>query len=162
VLEYKPVTKRPFDEVKTLVRERVTQIEAAALAQKAGEAKLAAAKSAGADANGFGSAQIVSRSKPQNLSSAAFVAVMKADTSKLPAYVGVDLQQQGYAVFRINKVMQPPVKDAARRKAEQQQIANTLAQEEMYAYLEALKKKAKVEILEPSGGKTEADTGVKN
>lgn len=162
VLEYKPVTKRPFDEVKALVRDRVTQIEAAALAQKAGEAKLAAAKAAGADANGFGSAQIVSRNKPQNLSSAAFLAVMKADTSKLPAYVGVDLQQQGYAVFRINKVMQPPVKDAARRKAEQQQIANTLAQEEMYAYLEALKKKAKVEILAPSGSKSETDAGVKN
>jgi peptidyl-prolyl cis-trans isomerase D len=162
VLEYKPVTKRPFDEVKTQVREHVTQIEAAALAQKAGEAKLAAAKAAGADASGFGSAQTVSRSKPQNLSSAAFVAVMKADTSKLPAYVGVDLHQQGYAVFRINKVMQPPVKDVARRKAEQQQIANTLAQEEMHAYLEALKKKAKVEILAPSGGKTETDAGTKD
>jgi len=162
VLEYKPVTKRPFDEVKAVVRERVTQIETAALARKAGEAKLAAAKAAGVDANGFGSAQIVSRSKPQNLSSGAFAAVMKADVSKLPAYVGVDLQQQGYAVFRINKVMQPPVKDVARRKAEQQQIANTLAQEEMYAYLKALKEKAKVEILAPSKGKIETDAGVKN
>jgi peptidyl-prolyl cis-trans isomerase D len=162
VLEYKPVTKRPFDDVKAIVRERVTQIEAAALAQKAGEAKLAAAKAAGADASGFGSAQTVSRSKPQDLSSAAFPAVMKADASKLPAYVGVDLNQQGYAVFRINKVMQPPVKDVARRKAEQQQIANTLAQEEMYAYLEALKKKAKVEILVPAGGKSETDAGAKD
>jgi peptidyl-prolyl cis-trans isomerase D len=159
VLEYHPVTKRPFDEVKNLVRERVTQSEAAALAKKAGEAKLAAAKSAGATAGGFGDAQTVSRSKPQNLSSAAFTAVMKADATKLPAYVGVDLHDQGYAVYRINKVVQPAVKDLARRKTEQQQIANTLAQEETYAYLEALKKKAKVEILAPPTGKAEADEG---
>lgn len=159
VLEYKPVTKRPFEEVKALVRERVTQAEAAALAKKAGEVKLAAAKAAGADASGFGDAKTVSRSKPQNLGGAAFAAVMKADARKLPAYVGVDLRDQGYAVYRINKVEQPAVKDAARRKTEQQQIANTLAQEEMQAYLDALKKKAKVEILAAPGAKskTEAD-----
>ena len=72
---------------------------------------------------------------------------MKADTSKLPAYVGVELPGQGYGVYRINKISQPANVDVARRQAEQQQIANALAQLESQAYLEALKKKAKVEIL---------------
>ncbi|TFV98630.1 peptidylprolyl isomerase, partial [Oxalobacteraceae bacterium OM1] len=39
VVEYKPVTKKPFAEVEAVVRERVTQTEAASLAKKAGEAK---------------------------------------------------------------------------------------------------------------------------
>jgi peptidyl-prolyl cis-trans isomerase D len=161
VLEYHPVAKRPFDEVKGQVRERVTQAAAAALAKKAGEEKLAAAKAAGAAASGFGDAQTVSRSNPKNLGSAAFTAVMKADATKLPAYVGVDLHDQGYAVYRINKVVQPTVKDIARRKTEQQQIAHTLAEEETYAYLEALKKKAKVEILASPASKADADEGAR-
>lgn len=153
VVEYKPVTKRPFEEVKSIVQERVVQAEAAKLAKNAGEAKLAAAKS-GNDAAGFSSPKTVSRVKNQGMDRQAFQAVMKADTSKLPAYVGVDLPQ-GYAVYRINKVSQPATADAARRQAEQEQIANALAQQETMSYLEALKKKAKVEIRKPSSAKTE-------
>jgi peptidyl-prolyl cis-trans isomerase D len=160
VLEYKPVSKRPFEEVQAVVRERVTQIEAAALARKAGEAKLAAAKSGGDNA-GFGEAKTVSRAKTQNLSPAAVPVVMKADTSKLPAYVGADLGAQGYGVYRINKVSQPASVDTARRDAEQQQIANALAQQETLAYIAALKKKAKVEILAPIVAKPEQDGGEK-
>lgn len=148
VLEYKPVTKRPFEEVQAIVRERVTQIEAEKLAKKAGEERLTALKASG-DAAGFASAKTVSRVKSQGMNGVAFSAVMKADTSKLPAYVGADLPGQGYGVYRINKVSQSAAVDDARRKAEQQQIANALAQQETFVYLEALKKKAKVEVLRP-------------
>ncbi|MGH8806379.1 MAG: SurA N-terminal domain-containing protein [Noviherbaspirillum sp.] len=156
VVEYKPVTKRPFDEVQAVVRERVTQIEATNLAKKAGEERLAAVKSSG-DANGFAAAKTVSRVKNQGINPQAFQEVMKADTSKLPAYVGVDLPGQGYAVYRINKVGQPTAQDAARRQGEQQQIANALAQQEVFAYLEALKKKAKVDIRKPIVAKADAE-----
>ena len=146
VVEYKPVTKRPFEEVQSIVRERVTQIEAANLARKTGEEKLAALKGGG-EATGFSDAKTISRAKNQGVRPEALMSVMKADTSKLPSYVGVELPGQGYGVYRINKVMQPSNVDAARRQTEQQQIAGALAQLESHAYLESLKKKAKVEIL---------------
>lgn len=147
VTEYKPAAKRPFDEVKALVHERVVQVEAAALAKKAGEAKLAALQ-AKDDASGFSATQIVSRAKSQGLNPAVFLAVMKADTRKLPAYVGVDLPQ-GFGVLRIVRVMQPANVDSAKRQAEHQQITAALAQQETFAYIEALKQKAKVKILRP-------------
>lgn len=155
VVDYKPVTKRAFAEVEATVRERVTQLEAAKLAKQAGEKKLAAAKAG--DASGFSESKTVSRVKGEGINSAALGAVMKVDTSKLSAYVGVDLPQ-GYGVYRINKVLQPKTVDAARRQAEQQQIGNALAQQEMQAYLNALKKKAKVEVLKPVTQKAETDT----
>lgn len=155
VVEYKPVTKRPFDEVKSVIQERVVQAEAAKLAKSAGETKLAAVNS-GKDVAGFSSPKTVSRIKNQGMDRQAFLAVMKADTSKLPAYVGVALPQ-GYGVYRINKISQPATVDAARRQAEQEQIANALAQQETIAYLEALKKKAKVEIQKPAGAKPETE-----
>ncbi len=148
VVEHKPVTRRPFDEVKEVIRERVTQAEAAALAKKAGEEKLAALKS-GAEASGLGQPKLVSRVKPQAISTVAVPAVMKANADKLPAYVGVDLGQQGYGVYRINKVGKPAEPDANRRKAEREQIADALAEQETLAYLETLKKRAKVEVLKP-------------
>jgi peptidyl-prolyl cis-trans isomerase D len=151
VLEHKPVTRKPFEDVKAQVRELVMREQSAELAKKAGEAKLAAVREAGAQAGGFGEAKTVSRSKPENLDAKALAAVMKADTGKLPAYVGVDLGEQGYAVFRINKVGQPATQDAARRAAERQQITGLVAREQMYAYLEYLKKKYKAEILKPVG-----------
>jgi peptidyl-prolyl cis-trans isomerase D len=149
IVEYKPVTKRPFEEVKNVIQERVTQTEAADLAKKAGEAKLAEVKGK-ADAAGFSNAKSISRAKPQGVNEAAALAVMKADVTKLPAYIGLEVPGQGYGVYRINKVAQPATPDTARRQAEQQQIGTALAQQETLAYLEALKQKAKVKITKPA------------
>jgi peptidyl-prolyl cis-trans isomerase D len=159
VLEYKPVTKRPFAEVEGIVREQVTQNEAANLAKKAGEEKLAALR-AGGNVSGFGEAKNISRVKPQGIQPAAVPVVMKADVSKLPIYVGTELPGQGYALYRINKVAQPTNIDTARRAAEQQQIAGVLGQQDMQAYLKVLRKRAKVEIVAPTA-KNDQDGGAK-
>ncbi|MFD2272817.1 hypothetical protein ACFS07_21100 [Undibacterium arcticum] len=93
------------------------------------------------DATGFAAETVVSRGKAAGLDKTTLPAVMQADTSKLPAYVGVELPAQGYALYRISKVSQPAITDNARRQAEQQQIANVLAQQEMLTYIDVLKQK---------------------
>ncbi|MEO8169928.1 MAG: SurA N-terminal domain-containing protein [Oxalobacteraceae bacterium] len=148
VVEYKPTSKRPFDEVRALVLERVTQIEMQNLAKKAGESKLASLQK-NPDNAGFSAAKTISRTIKSDLDSAALAATMKAGVSKLPEFVGVDLPGQGYAIYRINKVGAPAAVDETRRIAEQQQISNALAQQEMLAYIEYLKQKSKVKILQP-------------
>lgn len=148
VVEHKAAAKRPLEEVKAIVRERVTQDEAARLAQQNGESKLAALR-AKDDAAGFGAEKTISRITNTGIDPTSLSAVMKADVQKLPAYIGVELPNRDYALFRINKVMQPEKLDTARRQAEQQQVANVLAQQEMTAYIDFLKTKAKVKILKP-------------
>ncbi|QOY92429.1 SurA N-terminal domain-containing protein [Massilia sp. UMI-21] len=157
VLEFKPATKRPLAEVDAQIRQRVTLEEAARLARAAGEQKLAAAKASG-DATGFGAATVVTRTKEPGINTTAAIAVLKADVSKLPAYVGVDVPGQGYGVYRISKVSQPAAPDAERRKQEAQQISGIVGQAELYNFVEALKAKAKAKItVQPSqlGGKSE-------
>jgi peptidyl-prolyl cis-trans isomerase D len=146
VIEHKPAATRALAEVEPVIRQRVVQEEAAKLAQKAGAAKIAAAKASG-DAAGFGEVKMVSRTKPPVLSQPATVAVLKADATKLPAFVGVDVPGVGYGVYRIGKVSQPAQPDVARRKADQEQIGNVIAQQEMTSYIEALKVKAKSKVL---------------
>lgn len=146
VLEYKPVTKTPLAEVKPVVEDRVTNIEAEQLARKAGEAKLAEVRS-GAAAE-FGANLAVSRNKADGIPGQAMAAIMKADITTLPAYVGVSLPGRGYSIYRINSVAADAV-DEVNMKAEQQQVDEFLAAQEMAAYLGVVKKRAKAEILKP-------------
>ena len=146
VVEFRPASKRPLLEVDSVIRQRVTLEEAARLAAKAGEAKIAAARASG-DAAGFGAAKMASRIKQPPFDPAAVLAVLKADVSKLPAYVGVELPGQGYGVYRINKVTQAQAPDAVRRKSELDQIADALGQQDMYGFIQAVKQKAKVKLL---------------
>jgi peptidyl-prolyl cis-trans isomerase D len=145
VAEFKPASKLPMAQVEAQIRERVTQEEALRLARQAGEAKLAAARASG-DASGFGAAKLLSRTKQPEINTAGALAVFKADVTKLPAYVGVDLPGLGYGVYRIGKVSQPAQPDAARRAQEAQQIGGLVGQAELYNFVEAIKAKSKVKI----------------
>jgi peptidyl-prolyl cis-trans isomerase D len=158
IVDYKPASTRPFEEVKNQVTEQVTKAEEAKLAKQAGEAKLAALK-AKDDPSAFGPAKKVSRAKHEGLAGNEYGAVMKADTSKLPAFVGVENPAGGYSIFRIAKVEQPATVDAARRQADRQMASSIVAQQETLDYIEALKKKNKVKILKPIATKTESDDG---
>lgn len=148
VIAYKPITKRSFEDVQTVIRDKVTRTEEAALAKKAGEEKLAALKVQDSEV-GFAVARTVSRVKNQGVNPVAFDALMRADANKLPAFVGVVLPQ-GYGLYRIAKVGQPATPDPARRLAEQQQLTGMLAQQEMLAYVDGLKERAQVKILKPA------------
>ncbi|MFC5462870.1 SurA N-terminal domain-containing protein [Massilia niabensis] len=155
VLEFKPATKRPLAEVEAAIRQRVMQEEALRLARQAGEAKLAAAKASG-DATGFGEPKLISRTQEPTINPAGALAALKADATKLPAYVGVELPGVGYGVYRIGKVSQPPQLDQARRSQEAQQISQLAGQAELYNFVEAIKAKAKVKINANAGAaKTE-------
>lgn len=146
IVEYKPAAKRPLAEVEAMIRQRVTIEEAAKLAKKEGEAKLAAAKASGS-ADGFSPAKLVSRANANGINNVALAEIMKADVSKLPAYVGVDIPGMGYGVYRIGKIQQPAQQDEAQRKAEQEQIGNMLSQQDLFMYVDALKHRAKVKML---------------
>ncbi|AXA90780.1 peptidylprolyl isomerase [Massilia sp. YMA4] len=152
ILEFKAAAKRPLAEVEAQIRQQVTAQEALAAAKKAGEAKLAAVKASG-DAAGFGPVQTISRAKIDGISPLAARSVLKADVSKLPAYVGVELPGMGYGIYRIGKVHQPAQPDAARRSADAEQIDNIVAQQDMMNYVEVLKERAKVKVLQPVGAK---------
>jgi peptidyl-prolyl cis-trans isomerase D len=146
ISEYKPVTVRPFEDVKADVQKVVLQQEEQALATKAGQARLAELQ-AKDDGAGFSDAKVVSRVKAEGWNEEAFTAVMKVDAAKLPAYTGVEMPGLGYQIYRVTKVEQPKTVDAARRKTEQEQIAGALSQQEALAYLGYLREKAKTKLL---------------
>lgn len=146
VLEYKPVSQLPLAEVRKQIEERVIAQEAEKLAKAAGEKKLAELK-AGGNAD-FGASKAVSRANVNGLPGTAVAAVMKADATKLPAYVGLPVAGKGFIIYRINSIDEQAA-DPEAVKSEKQQVEEFLAAQEMAGYLGVIRKRAKAEILKP-------------
>ncbi len=144
VVDYKPVAKIPLGDVKKPIEERVSAIEAEKLAQAAGEKRLAELKSGGSAE--FGAAKQISRANFNGLPAPAVTAIMKADPTKLPAYVGVSVPGKGYSIYRINAIDEKPADEEA-IKSEKQQVGEFIAAQEMAGYLGVIRKRAKAEIL---------------
>jgi len=152
VTQYTPARTLPFAEVKARVRERVIAVRAAELAKQEALEKLAAWKANPAGAS-LPAATVVSRQETQQQPQAVIETALRADAAVLPAFAGVDLGEQGYAVVKVVKVLprEAPREDVA--KLQRQQYAQWLASAENLAYYDLLKDRFKAQILvaKPSG-----------
>lgn len=146
IVQHAPASVRPLDQVKDIVNAQVVAEQEMLLAKKAGEEALAKLRQKD-DVAGFGNERSATRLSSQGWDRDSFVAVMRADVSKLPAYVGVEVPGKGYSVFRISAVKAAAQEDKARREAEKQQIRTMLNQQEMLAYVDLLKVKADTKII---------------
>ncbi len=156
VIEHKPAAVRPLDEVKAEIAKRLIEQESMAFATKAGAAKYAEllrGKDAGLT---WGPAKTISRDGKPAVHPDALKAIFRADTRNLPAYLGLELRDRGYGIYRISRVIEAPPADEAREKSLRDQLARQAAQQDYAAYLASLKAGAKIEInkanLEKKGG----------
>ena len=146
VIEHKPAAVRPLDEVKAEITKRLVERESLALASKSGAAKYAELQQ-GKDAGlKWGAAKAVSRDGKASVHPDALKAIFSADTGKLPVYLGVELRDRGYGLYRISRVIDAPPVDGAREKSLQEQMARQAAQQDFTAYLASLRAGAKIEI----------------
>jgi peptidyl-prolyl cis-trans isomerase D len=143
VVKHLPARVLPLAEVKEQVRNGFIARRAAEQARKDGEARLAVVKAAPAE--GLPEIKVVSRVKPEGLPRQVLEAALRADASKLPAVVGVDMKDQGYVVLRVSQVLprdEVPGGDEALRA----QFGQAWARAEGEAYVTALKKRFKAEV----------------
>lgn len=154
VTQHYPAALIPFEKVRATIQTAVTNQKALALAKAAGEAELTRLK-AGNNATGFSAPQKISRQKIAQTGHQELSAVMKADTSHLPAYIGAELPNEGYVIYRIIKIELPKNIDPRLTEAMQRQITAVHSAQELYADLQYLRKQAGVEILIPEPDKQE-------
>ena len=91
----------------------------------------------------------ISRDAGQSIRGPLLDAALRANTASLPAWVGVDLGSQGYAVVRINKLLPRTVPDAARAQQEHNLYSQLIANAESDAYYQLLKERFKVQMKVP-------------
>lgn len=145
VVEHKPATIQPFEQVSGALLKKLTLQQAGQLAAQEGRALLEALKQ-GKDAKVAWSAPLLaSRGDPKGIPGEVLRQAFKVDVSTVPVYSGTEIPG-GYALVRVSKVEE--VAEGAKDK--QNAIAQTLrqvaGQAELAAYLASLKQKTEVKI----------------
>jgi peptidyl-prolyl cis-trans isomerase D len=143
VIDHRPAGVRPLADVAVEIRARLTTQAARKLAIDAGKKALEEARS-GQSPGGFSAPMTISRMQPLALPPASVKAIFRTDAGKLPAYLGVEAAD-GYRIYRINRVVASvPSPDTADKI--RVDLRRLTAQEEMRAYLESVKAKAKIKV----------------
>lgn len=147
VVEHKPASPRPFDDVKAEIRRQLERKAAGELALAAGKAKLALLQQ-GKDAGlAFGKPVTLARNQPQpGYPPMALTTIFQTDAAKLPAYVGAMNERGGYSLYRIQRVIEPPAPDSARLASLSDRVEQQVGRELVTAYVASLKAKADVNI----------------
>ena len=148
IAQYAPARAVPLAEVKETVRAQLVDQRAAALAKTEGEAKLAAWQANAAGAT-LGAPVTLSRLDAQSQPLPVVEAALRADATRLPALVGVDLGAEGYAVLRVVKTVPRTAPTAEAAKQENEQFVQVVTTAENLAYYNLLKARFKAEILVP-------------
>ncbi|GAB2889677.1 SurA N-terminal domain-containing protein [Uliginosibacterium flavum] len=148
IVEYKPASVKPLEQVAAEVEAFAKAEEAAKLAKSNGEAALAKLTAGEAlTAASWKAARAVKRSTA-GLSGEARKAVFGAKTDKFPAYAGI-VRNQDYVIYRIDSVSAPKVADdAARIKDIRQRYAMALGEEDLRAYISGVRARLGVKITE--------------
>jgi peptidyl-prolyl cis-trans isomerase D len=148
VAGHQPASTRKFEEVQADIEKRLRLREAAKLAKSEGAKRLEALRNGEAASLAWGAAKQVSRRDPQGVSPGALKSIASADTAKLPAYVGVDAGDAGYAIYRITKVIESPPRTEQQRNADLERARMQDGAAQYEAYLGALRGRSKVEVNE--------------
>jgi len=152
VIDFRAAGQRPLAEVAGEIRLKLSADMARKLAIEAGKKALESARAG--QLIPWSAAMTVSRMQPLNLPAEAVKAIFRAATTQLPVYTGSETAE-GYRVYRINRVAagQAQPEMAKRIRGD---IRRLIAQEEMRAYLENLKARAKIKI-EPTALEPKAE-----
>jgi peptidyl-prolyl cis-trans isomerase D len=145
IMQYTAARTLPLAEAKDRVREKLLAVRSFELAKKEGMDKLAAWKAAPSSAV-MPAAVEVARNQPQNLPVQIVEATLKADTTKLPDFVGVEVLGRAYYVAKINKVLPPLAADDATAKQGRLQVSQAWVTAEDQAYYNLLKERFKTDI----------------
>jgi len=149
VVEYKPAAPRPLAEVQDEIRRQLTQKAASELAHQAGREKLALLvqgkeREAGLS---FGKPVTLLRNQPPpGIAPEAVKTIFEEDPRKLPAYSGAVNAGGGYAIYRLEKVIDAPAPDSAKLQAAGARVGSEIGRELMSAYLASLKADGDVKI----------------
>lgn len=146
IVKHYPAVVRPLEDVRDDVRRQWVQSRALELARAEGQSRLAAWQKQ-PDAASLDKPLIVSRDQLQGQAQALVDAALRANPAQLPALLGVDLAPQGYALVRVNKIVPREAQAPEQARQTRQQFAQLWGQAEVQAYMAALKKELKVEIL---------------
>lgn len=147
VVDYKPAAPRTFDEVKAGIEDFLKLEQASKLAVHKGESVLAALKS-GKEIEPLDwiPPVVVNRKNAQGLNNLAMEQAFRANTTKLPAYIGATDGNKGYLLVKVSRVDSSLQGDESTKSKEEADLQIALSSEYVTAYLNSLRAKTEITI----------------
>lgn len=146
VIDHRPARQKPVAEVSDTIRAKLQAEQTASLIAKMGQAQIAelnqGKEPAGVAWTAF---KLIGRQQPEGLDAKTVQAIMRADTAKLPAYVGAAMPDGSYRIVRVTRI----IEDAANpmlRSAVENGLRQAYARSDAVAQLELAKASQKIEI----------------
>ncbi|MDP1718399.1 MAG: peptidylprolyl isomerase, partial [Burkholderiales bacterium] len=146
IMEHKASSMRPYADVSAEIVRKLTLRKAAQLAIQDGRDRLEKLKQGKDTQVAWSAPQLVSRNEAKGLIEPVMRQVFKADTSKLPAYSGVESPDGGFILLKISKVVETEKATPEQQKALADALRQLIGQEEMSAYVASLRKKTDVKL----------------
>jgi peptidyl-prolyl cis-trans isomerase D len=146
VIEQKPSSIQPLEQVKAAIEKKLVQSRAHQLAVQEGRQQLEQLRQNKAPQIAWSAPQLVSRADPKGLAENVLRQVFRADAKNLPSYTGIEAPDGGFVLLKVTRVVEPEKIDRAQQKSLGEGLAQVLGEEQFAAYIASLKQKAKVEI----------------
>ncbi len=147
VIDHRPARQKPIAEVAADIRERLMAEQTASLAAKIGQSRIAELNQGNEPAGlGWSAFKVIGRQQPEGLDAKTVQAIMRADASRLPAYVGTPAPDGGYRIMRVTRVIEGAAGEPMLRAAVDNGLRQTYARADAVAQLELAKAAQKIEI----------------
>ena len=143
VTEYEPASIRPLAEVSAGIQKKLLQAQASEQAAQQGKKLLEQLQGGERASVAWKAAQSVSRTQRGTIDPQLLQAIFRADTGKLPAYVGI-AGANGYVLARIDAVKNDAIIDENKLARYEQQIRQITGEALLMAYMADAKKRASV------------------
>ena len=152
VVEHKPAAMRSLEEAKADISEAVIQRQASDKAVQTGKEALAQLqKGQGQVASSWGEVRSVTRREAGGLNADTLRTVFRVQSASLPAYTGMtDAQGGGYTLVRVSRIIEGNIPERSAFESLARQVRQLISQEELSAYLAALRKRADVTVSQQS------------
>lgn len=145
VVEHKAAEQKPFETVRADIEKKLQREEALKLAKADGEAKLKQLQEGKDPGLKWPAPLAVNRQKPGGLFPQVVERAFRADSKKLPAYVGTE-SPMGYSLVKVTKVNEPEKVDPAQREQLGGRLREAVAVEELEATLASLRERVGVKV----------------
>lgn len=146
IVEYRPESISPLAEVAVSIRQKLQHQQALDLAMAEGKADLEKLEQGAAVSVEWKKSQAVTRSQHAGLDNEFVRQIFRADTSKLPVYIGMQSLQGGYLLARVDSVTNIDAIDDAKRGRYLQQLRQMTGEELLQAYIDDTKAHSTIKI----------------
>lgn len=156
VIEHRAAREKPVSEVSAAIRAKLQAEKSAALIAKMGQEQIAELSQGKEPAGLAWSAfKLIGRQQPEGFDPQTVQAIMRADSARLPAYVGAAMPDGSYRVVRISRIVEDAGADPMLRSAVEAGLRQAYARSDAEAQLALAKAAQKIEIKHGALGKKE-------